>query len=143
MSGLGRDFAAAQARWDNMAPPEVDEDALTVMEARDIAETEALTTPHLFADWLASECAGHESPVDLWALRETFTHGDASMADLSAPALLALAVGCYDSKLTDRALSYLRDRYLSAQADSIGERADELLEQQDAQRRREAFERGA
>lgn len=139
MSGLGRTFAdlelrnartmrSAQEAWDNAEPPEPDE-SMSEMEARDVAETEALTTPHFFADWLASECKGHESPVDLWALRESFTAGDVSMCDLPAPTLLALAVGCYDAKLTDRALSHLRDRYFAAQAAWIGERADELLKE--------------
>ena len=142
MSGIGRVFAdlelrnasamrAAQDRWDNMAPPEPDDDRLTESEALEQAEAEALTTPIMPAEWLQQECFDALDPVDLHAMRgDDFDWRAVGLQEcdgVTVAQLVAVMFGAHDSEVRGRALNELRDRFTAAQRDWMRERAAELL----------------
>lgn len=142
MSGLGRQLAdlelrnaatmrRAQEAWDNMAPPEPDDDRLTESEALEQAEAEALTTPIMPAEWLQQECFDALDPVDLHAMRgDDFDWRAVGLQEcdgVTVPQLVAVAFGSYNEDAQRRALAELRDRFTAAQRGWMRERAAELL----------------
>jgi hypothetical protein len=133
MSGLGRLIAeqqlrsdatmrAAQDRWDNMSPPEPDEDEFTEQEAREQAADEIAANPasimfhlgHMVGD------AADSVPVSL------LVSDDFDPAE-HVPATL-LAVMFEGTKENREAARYeLRDRLATRMQRDIAERAAELL----------------
>lgn len=146
MSGLGRTLAglelrsaramsAAQAHYDNLSPPEPDDDdLLTDDQALEQARAETLSAGASVADALAKLCdvpAGWE-PVDVFALCGSGDPVDAvDVATLQLHQLLAIVMTGED-KATMRALRELRDRLARELRDDIRGRADDLLAAQQA-----------
>lgn len=113
---------AAQARWDNQAEPEADDDALSEDDARDQASAWVLGHAEPVADWLAKacDCAAGRQPVDMSAVDEF------AVIDGNVPLLLAvLMLG--DDCLARRAMHRLRDLADAAFNADIEQRAQKLL----------------
>lgn len=147
MSGLGRLIAeqqlrsdaamrAAQEAWDNMAPPEPDDDdLLTEADALEQARDETLSASAWVADALAKLTDTPEGwePVDVYALvsDEDNPLDCVTVETLAVHQLLAIVmVGADKPAMT--ALRELRERLARELRDDIRGRADELLDEQAA-----------
>ena len=143
MSGLGRLIAeqqmrsdatmrAAQERWDNMAPPEPDDDdLLTEADALELARDETLSASAWVADALAKLTdtpEGWES-VDVPALVSDGPLDCVTVETLAVHQLLAVVMVGADAPAMV-ALRELRERLARELRDDIRGRADELLDEQ-------------
>lgn len=136
MSGLGRLFAdqelrnartmrAAQDRWDNMAPPEPDEDEFTEQMAREQAADELAANPASLMFHL-----GHMIGDDAQTASDHALYSADWLPDTcSAGTLLAVMFeGSQENR--DIARLELRDRLAARMQRDIAERAAELLDEQ-------------
>lgn len=144
MSGLGRQMAAAQARYDAMEPPEFfsddsDDETLTEEQADEQARAEVMGTPEAFADTLAKLAAPVWSPGsairenpgsqvhDVDALCNTMPRSETVAANLLQTHELVAILALGDDRHALAALSELRFRVAAAMAGDIKKRAAELL----------------
>ncbi len=131
-----RVLRAAQARLDDLAEPEPDEDTITPDEALEFARHDIAATPYCAAHWLFEACGDATFPLDTQRLREILRDGE---RDLLVPELLAvLMCGCDSDAL--RARHALRERFDAdlmrvAQAD-----ARRILAEQEREIQRNATE---
>lgn len=133
MSGLGRLFAdqelrnartmrAAQDRWDNMAPPELDDDEFTEQEAREQAADELAANPASIMFHL-----GHLVGDDAQTASDHALYSDDWLPDASSAGTLLAVMFEGSQENRDIARLELRDRLAARMQRDIAERAAELL----------------
>lgn len=98
---------AAQARLDDLAPPDDDEDVITPEQALDSARHDLAATPYNVAHWLYEACDDATFPLDTQQLQEAQRGGERA---LTVPELLALLVCGSDADLF-RVRHALRERF--------------------------------
>jgi hypothetical protein len=143
VSGLGRAFAAAQYAYDNRAESEDDEDALTEDDARELAESEIMATPAVFAGALealsdpawSANSAQRDVPGryvhDVQALCGGMPRNEVvDTTNLQSHELTAILASGEDRHAL-AALKELRERIARHLKDEINARAAELLREQE------------
>lgn len=132
MSGLGRAFAAAQARFDDMAPPELDDDdALTEDQALEQARDELLATPEVVADALSAAIGYSRESVGVFALSGSGDPLDAVAVETLTTAQLLAVVMVGHGAFQTQALGELQERLAFHLRDDIKQRAmDKRVDQE-------------
>lgn len=138
-----RAFAAAQSHYDNLAEPQIDDDAMTEDEARDLAESEIIATPAVFAGALEAlsdpawsiNSAQRDVPGryvhDVQALCGGMPWNEVvDTTNLQSHELTAILASGEDRHAL-AALKELRERIACHLKDEISERAAELLREQE------------
>lgn len=127
-----RAMRSAQARWDNMAPPDEDDDELTESQALDIAHDELDLTPGAIVAWLSEACDDHGEPLDREELQRAVSDPRHQLQPHEALTVLFSLQPPYAA----RALGVLQREYRRAMQHKARRRADELLAEQEAERSR-------